>query len=104
MDEQTRSCCQLMLTGDSPNNCETRRLFNFRSKCLVCRDIGKVRVSSTSAITSLIRTYSEETANQRSENFLGALSNSGPAVRLYSEGRAPAHPKTVRAATLTQQG
>jgi len=25
------------------------------------------------------------------DDFLGALSNSGPAVRLYSEGRAPAH-------------
>jgi hypothetical protein len=32
---------------------------------------------------------------QRPENFLGALSNSGPAVRLYSEGRGPAHLKTV---------
>jgi len=32
-------------------------------------------------------TYSEETAKQRPENFLDALSNSGPAVRLYSEGR-----------------
>jgi len=29
---------------------------------------------------------SEETAKQRLENFLGALSNSGPAVRLYPEG------------------
>jgi len=35
-----------------------------------------------------IRTYAEETAKQRPENFLDALSNSGPAVRLYSEGRA----------------
>src|SRR5208337_3207776 len=34
-------------------------------------------------------TYSEETAKQRPENFLGVLSNSGPAVRLYSEGWAP---------------
>jgi hypothetical protein len=33
-------------------------------------------------------TYSEETAKQRPENFLDALSNSGPAARLYSEGRA----------------
>lgn len=29
--------------------------------------------------------------NSGPENFLGALSNSGPAVRLYSEGRAPGH-------------
>jgi hypothetical protein len=33
----------------------------------------------------------------RSKIFLGDLSNSGPAVRLYSEGRAPALPKTVAA-------
>jgi hypothetical protein len=36
---------------------------------------------------AFIRTYSEETAKQRPENFLGVLSNFGLAVRLYSEGR-----------------
>src|SRR5215469_13492657 len=33
-------------------------------------------------------TYSEETAKQGPENFLDALSNSRPAVRLYSDCRA----------------
>jgi hypothetical protein len=37
-------------------------------------------------------TYSEGTAKQRPKNFLGALSNSGTAVRLYSEGRANGAP------------
>jgi hypothetical protein len=34
-----------------------------------------------------------ETARRRPENFLGTLSNSGPAVRLYSEGRATGPPE-----------
>jgi hypothetical protein len=34
----------------------------------------------------------EETVKQGLENFLDALSNSGPAIRLYSDGRAT-HPK-----------
>src|SRR6516165_9895491 len=37
---------------------------------------------------NVIGTYSEETAQQRPENFLDALSNPGQAVRLYSEGGA----------------
>src|SRR5262249_10879400 len=34
--------------------------------------------------------------------LLGALSNSGLAVRLYSEGRQPAHPKTVTGDVMAQ--
>ena len=34
-----------------------------------------------------------ETAKHRPENFLDTLSNSGPAVRLYSEGRATGPPE-----------
>jgi len=34
-----------------------------------------------------------ETAQHRPENFLDTLSNSGPAVRLYGEGRATGPPE-----------
>src|SRR5215471_19075643 len=36
-----------------------------------------------------------ETAKRRPENFLDTLSNSGPAVRQYSESRATGPPETV---------
>ena len=42
-----------------------------------------------------IRTHLEETAKQRPEKFLNALSNSGLAVRRYSEGGATGPIETV---------
>jgi hypothetical protein len=47
-----------------------------------------------------VRTHSTQ---QRPENFLDDLSNSGPAIRLCDEGRAAgARPKTVTGEVMTQ--